>query len=506
MTYSRKVTRFLNTEGLDNPCRFMTAEQVHALNIRCTPHWHSLYTGRHIGIHRPDGKICNWTARVLTKDKFYRQKCLGSAIDLGNGVIGYREALARALEWFDTDEVKALATTSRSVGRVRDVNICPIGDIYSVSHAVKDYCDWTRLARSAGGHYNNLVLINYHIVPNFAHVPLEEFNAIHLRQLAKQVLETPPKYGFRERQPRQPVEDLSQDELRRRKRTFNSLVTILKMAFKHAWDNAEIDSERPWRCLKRISVNHAPRTIFLDRSECQRLLKECTPALRNLVFAALYSGCRVGELGNLTVGDVGQQGFGLRISAFKRSPARFVFLPDEGMAFFLNLCSGKGSQDYVLTSDMGKPWRKQHTQLFRRAVARARLPRDLVFHGLRHTYASDLVRRGVPLDIVAKQLGHASSITVSNTYGHFAEQFREEQVRTRFSPLCDEQVTSAEVMKPELDQLWSNLQSDDWRDYARVDAGTLLPRQSYANPAREIAEYFHEIDGVVGDEPGTRMH
>ncbi len=506
MNYSRKATRFLNSEGLDNPCRFMTDDQVEQLTIRSTAHWHSLFTGRHIGIHRPDGAICNWTARVLTKDKLYRQRCLGSAMDLGNGSIDYRTALARAFEWFDTDEVQALATSPRAVGRVKDVNICPVGEIYSVGHALKDYCDWTILARSSGGHYNNLVLINYHLIPKFAHLPLEQFNANHLRVLAKQVLETPPKYGFRERLPLQAVEYLTQDELRRRKRTFNSLVTILKMAFKHAWDNAAIDSERPWRCLKRISVNHSPRTIFLDRTECERLLNECTPALRKLVLAALYSGCRVGELGQLTVGDVGQLGFGLRIAAFKRSPARFVFLPDEGMAFFLTLCRGKASQDYVLTSDMGKPWRKQHTQLFRRAVARASLPGALVFHGLRHTYASDLVRRGVPLDIVAKQLGHASSITVSNTYGHFAEQFREEQVRTRFTPLSQDQVRSASKMKPELDQLWSNLQTEDWRSYAKLESGTSYARQSFANPVREVAEYFNGIDQVVGKNRRRRLN
>ncbi len=150
MNYSRKAILFLKSKGLDNPCRFMTEEQVHALTIRSTAHWHSLFTGRHIGIHRPDGKICNWTARILSKDKLYRQKCLGSAIDFGNGSIDYRVALSRAFEWYDTDEVKAMATTSRPVGRVRDVNICPIGDVYSVGHAVKDYCDWTRLARSVG--------------------------------------------------------------------------------------------------------------------------------------------------------------------------------------------------------------------------------------------------------------------------------------------------------------------------------------------------------------------
>jgi integrase len=312
------------------------------------------------------------------------------------------------------------------------------------------------------------------LIPNYAHLPLEEFNARHLRDLAQQVLETPPKYGFSEKQPRIGIEMLSNDELRRRKRTFNSLVTILKMAFKHAWDNAAIESERPWRCLKRIPVNHSPRTIFLDRNECRRLLKECTPELRNLVLAALYSGCRVGELGNLIVSDVGKQGFGIRVAAFKRSPARFVFLPDEGMAFLLGQCEGKSAQDYVLKSDMGKPWRKQHTQLFRRAVARAGLPRELVFHGLRHTYASDLVRAGVPLDIVAKQLGHASSITVSNTYGHLAEQYREEQVRTKFSPLSQQQLQEAEMRRPELEKLWSNVQSQDWRQYAQVERERFL--------------------------------
>lgn len=117
-------------------------------------------------------------------------------------------------------------------------------------------------------------------------------------------------------------------------------------------------------------------------------------------------------------------------------------------------------------------WRKQHTKLFRRAIARAGLPRDLVFHGLRHTYASDLVRRGVPLDIVAKQCGH----TGSNIYGHFAEQFREEKVRTKFSPLNKEQMVNAKSKKTEWDYLWSNLQSEDWRKHARVDAGTLRPR------------------------------
>lgn len=506
MSFSRKATRYLKSEELDNPCPFQACSQIEELNVRSTAYWHSLYQGRHIGIHKPDASICNWTARILTKDKLYRQKCLGSALELGSGSIDYRTALTRAFEWFETREIKAMATSPRAIGRIKDVNICPIGDVYTVGHALKDYCEWTRIARSEGGHYNNLVLINYHLIPNFALLPLEEFNARHLRELAQQVLETPPKYGFRERLPRIGIEELSSDELRRRKRTFNSLVTILKMAFKHAWDNAAIDSERPWRCLKRIPINHSPRTIFLDRRECTQLLEECTPALKKLVLAALYSGCRVGELGNLIVGDVGKQGFGIRVDAFKRSPARFVFLPDEGMAFFLAQCEGKSAQDFVLTSDMGKPWRKQHTQLFRRAVAKARLPREFVFHGLRHTYASDLVRAGVPLDIVAKQLGHASSVTVSNTYGHLAEQYREEQIRTKFSPLSMQQIQDTELRRPELNQLWSSVQTENWREYAQTASDNVQPRQAFANPVKEIAEYFRNVDALISGTNPSKLN
>lgn len=490
MSNLRLADKFLRTEHLMNPCRFAEPEQIAKLGFRPSPYWHSLYRCRHLGIHRPDDSMCNWTARVLTKGKLYKQKCVGPALDLGHGLVSYRTALARAFEWFDSGIVRSMASEPRALGRTKEVNFCPVGDVYTVGHALRDYTEWTRIARSPGGHYNNLVLINYHLVPNFANLPLEEFSARHLRDLAQQVLETPPKYGFMEWQKRVSIEMLTTDELRRRKRTFNSLVTILKMAFRHAWDNAAIQSERPWRCLKHIPVIHSPRTIFLDRDECRRLLDASTPALRDLVLAALYSGCRIGELGSLIIDDVGKQGFGIRVGAFKRSPARFVFLPDEGMAFFLSKCEGKSAQDPVLRSDMGKPWRKQHAQLFRRAVAKAGLPRALVFHGLRHTYASDLIRAGVSIDIVAKQLGHANSMTVSNTYGHLAEQFREEQIRKRFTPISEAQLLEMRRRKNELERLWSNLQTKDWRQYAAIGQVSSMPRKSYANPVREVVEIF----------------
>lgn len=471
-------------------CQFADREVIQHLEHRTTPYWYSVRKYRHLGVHKPDDRICNWTARILTKDKRYIQKCLGPAIDRGKGVVAYETAASRAFEWFETGEIKGIANHALPNGRTQSVNFCPTGEVYTVGHALLDYTEWTKIARSEGGHYNNLMLINHHLAPKLIHVPLESFNARYLKDLAIQVLETPPKQGFSAIRPFVDPKCLSVDEVRKRKRTFNSLVTILRMAFRHAWDNGYIESERPWRCLKRVSVVHSPRTVFLTREECRVLLMHCTPALEKLVMAALYSGARVGELGRLTVEDVGKIGYGIRIGAFKRSPARFVFLPDEGMSFFLESCRGKSPRDRVFLSDMRKAWAKQHTSLFRRAVSKAGLPNELVFHGLRHTYASDLVRSGVPLDMVARQLGHANTRAVSDTYGHFAEHHRERLVRNCFSPLSEQQRKKSRAMHLELDRLWQTVQPKSWRDYANLTPETSTPLRSFVQTSRGVLEVF----------------
>ncbi len=480
-------------------CPFSDPEHIKKLEFRDAPYFYTLLISRHIGIYRPNDRVCTWTARYLTKDKRYRQRRLAPALNTGKGeAVTLLRAVQLACEWFASPEITSLSNEASPVSKMSSVSYCPIGDVYTVGHALKDYSEWTSISRSPGGHYNNLVLINYHLIPNFAAIPLEDFKASHLADLAKQVLETPPRFGFEPHRIKRPYSgELSADELRRRKRTFNSLVTILRMAFRHAWENGYINSERPWRCLRRVAVNHSPRTVFLDREECQRLIKASTPALGKLVQAALYTGCRVGELGALRVEDVAYQIYGIRVDAFKRSPARYVFLPDEGMAFFLASCEGKSRRDFVFLSDKGKQWRKQHTGLFRRAVSKAGLPSEFVFHGLRHTYASDLVRQGVPLEIVAKQLGHANTVTVSNTYGHLAEHYRESQVRTRFTPLDPVQQYEADRRKVELECLWAKFQRTDWRDYGKLSAMSSTPPKSFAQTHKAVLDVFQGAEKQV---------
>lgn len=471
-------------------CPFQVAEQIERLVPRGAPYWHHLLTGRHIGIHRPDGRHCNWTARLLTADRRYIQKCLGPALDLGHRKVAFGVAIEAAFEWFEEWQARGGAAEPTPRGRTDALWFCPIGDVYTVGHALYDYMTWSKIARSAGGHYNMITLINHHLSNGVTHVPLAEFSAVYLQPVAIQIIRSHPRHGFSSYRPLRERDCLTPDELRRRKRTYNSIVGILKVAFAYAWEAGKIESDRPIRCLKRISVVHTPRLLFLNRDECRLLLKYCTPALRALALGALYTGCRVGELANLRVEDVGHEVFGIRVSALKRSPARFVFLPDEGMAFFLRSIEGKTPKDLVFRSDKGMPWRRQHANLFRRAVAEAKLPQEFVFHGLRHTYATDLLRQGVPIEIVARQLGHADIRTVANTYGHIVEYFREEQIRSRFSPLDDETIAETHMRAFQMDALWQQVRTKDWREYAVAETNPHRTIRSVVRTPRGVLEAF----------------
>lgn len=476
-------------------CLFKTPQEILKLPHREYPYWHVLLNGRHIGVHRQDDRICNWIARTLRSNGNYRQKCLGAALNLTKPAISYEEAIERAFEWFETAKVQALSVPPECVGKMSSLSVCPIGKVYTVGHAMADYLDWSKLARSPGGHYNNLTLMNYHLVPEFSSIPIEKFTGKDLQKLAINVLERPPKRGFEKTPPKVDVGSLKTDEVRRRKRTFNSLVTILRMVFRYAWENGHLKSERSWKCLNRVSVSHQPRTIFLTRGECRRLLVSCAPPLRNLVTAALYTGCRVGELGGLRVEDVGNGGLGVYIKPFKRGSARFVFLPEEGMAFFLEACEGKKKDDHVLLSAKGVPWRRQHTLQFRTAVAKAGLPKEFVFHGLRHTYASDLIQGGATLDTVAKQLGHASTLTVMNTYGHLAAYVRERQVHRCFSVLSNANTEVAERLHARMHQLRGVKLPQDWDREGNPELHSTLPRTPLARPNREVLEAFARVPG-----------
>jgi integrase len=168
---------------------------------------------------------------------------------------------------------------------------------------------------------------------------------------------------------------------------------------------------------------------FLSFEEAARLLDaaKAEPEWGTMILLALKTGLRQGELLALQWADVDLEAgrMVVRRSVWeghettpKSHKPREIPLSIAGEV----LAEHKHVRGaYVFCDKDGERLNKQQCRRpLTRALQRAGL-RHIGWHGLRHTFASHLVMRGVPLPAVKELLGH-STITVTMRYAHLSPQ------------------------------------------------------------------------------------
>jgi integrase len=134
----------------------------------------------------------------------------------------------------------------------------------------------------------------------------------------------------------------------------------------------------------------------------------------------------------------------LAICQSKSGRARHVVLTDEGVSFFDELAAGRAGSEIMLRKANGEVWRASHQlRPIAQACRRAKINPPVSFHALRHTWASLAVMAGVPLLVVARNLGHADTRMVEKHYGHLAPSYIVDAIRAgapRFGFKPDKQI------------------------------------------------------------------
>ena len=125
----------------------------------------------------------------------------------------------------------------------------------------------------------------------------------------------------------------------------------------------------------------------------------------------------------------------LTIRTSKSGKPRHVVLSAEGSEFFARQCQARRLVALLFTKRDGRKWSSSDQQRPMAAACIAAKIAPVTFHGLRHTYASRLAMRGVPLAVIAAQLGHADVRMVEKHYGHLAPNYVADTVRAAFDPL-----------------------------------------------------------------------
>ena len=204
----------------------------------------------------------------------------------------------------------------------------------------------------------------------------------------------------------------------------------MKAALNFAFTEGKAESDLAWRRVKPYREADAPKIRYLSHDERIRLLNSLDGEFKTLVQGALLTGCRYGELTAMRCGDFDATAGTVHVARSKSGKARFVVLTDDGRDMFANLTAGRAREALVFVRPDGVAWGKshQHRPLIE-ACRRARVVPAISFHILRHSYATTLVQAGVPLGVIASNLGHADTRMTERHYAHMAPSYVAETIR-----------------------------------------------------------------------------
>jgi integrase len=195
-------------------------------------------------------------------------------------------------------------------------------------------------------------------------------------------------------------------------------------------------ANREWNALPVVppfpkTVLNNQRVRWLTDDEEKRLLAASPPHLRDLLVFLLDTGARLREATRLTWTDVDLEAkprAAVKFMTTKSGKPRGVPLTERATHLLKRLLKERPEGEprvflYRPTGPKGgqptkaKPFERSDSG-FLNACKTAKVA-DFKIHDCRHTYASRLVRRGVPLLDVSKLLGH-STLTMTLRYAHLA--------------------------------------------------------------------------------------
>ncbi len=402
------------------------------LEIRKKPHYRLIEPGLHVGYYkgRHGG---SWIGRRYIGVGRYETEQLGLADDGraadGAEVMTFAQAQGMARRW---------ATERARSGTGNEVADVP----WTVADAVADWLEAYKAGRTEKGSGKAVAdtqwAIRAHILPALGPLLLAELTSGRVERWLRSVAASPPRSRTRTGLP-QRYRALDQGDLdagRRRQATANRLLTYLKAALNRAWRNGHIANNDAWSRVRPYRDADAPKVRYLTDAEASRVMNACPPDFRNLVAAALLTGCRYAELASLRAADLDLDAGILTVRRGKDGSSRTVVLTVEAQRFFAGRIAKKSHADLVVPREDGTAWGKSHQfRPLRDACARAQVSPAISFHILRHTHASRLAMKGVPMGVIAAQLGHADMKITARHYAHLSPGYVAETVRAAFGDL-----------------------------------------------------------------------
>ncbi len=180
-----------------------------------------------------------------------------------------------------------------------------------------------------------------------------------------------------------------------------------------------------------------PKVLSLDeqRALLARFNTRYLSSLRNLVLVQLMLRCglRCGEAIALKPEHIDLQTCRLIVREGKGKKDRTLWFDDDLRDLIEHWLLRRPSSEWLLCTRHGTQMSSRYArEMIKRKAIAARIPEAsrVTPHSLRHSFATDLLRRERNILLVQRALGHASVVT-TQVYTHLADAELEDALRRR---------------------------------------------------------------------------
>ena len=189
----------------------------------------------------------------------------------------------------------------------------------------------------------------------------------------------------------------------------NQTVSALKILFcdvlQREWNPMDIPRSR----------RETKLPVVLSRDEVSRLIQVTTNLKHRSILMLTYSsGLRLGEVRSLKIGDIDSQRMQVRIVQAKGFKDRYSILSPVALDMLRCYWMKYRPKIWLFETQPGRALADKTVQcVFKNALRKTEINKEVGIHSLRHSFATHLMEQGVSLPIIQQLLGHKSLKTTS---------------------------------------------------------------------------------------------
>lgn len=224
-----------------------------------------------------------------------------------------------------------------------------------------------------------------------------------------------------------PVDSLSEDRLKNyflyclesekiKENHLNSRINAVKFYFEKVRHRSTMFFEIPRPKKPKL----LPK--MLSKAEIKRVFQHTTNQKHLLMLQLCYGmGLRVSEIVNLRIEHINSNNMLVLISGAKGKKDRYTTLPQSVLQLLRSYYIAYRPKTYLFEGQYGGAYTARSVQcVFKEAMRKAKINKNIGVHGLRHSYATHLIESGADIRFLQELLGH-NSIKTTQVYTHVSD-------------------------------------------------------------------------------------